>query len=69
MGEVDSRVKKYEPFFGDWYITRFLGEGGYGAVYEIERNEYGETYKSALKIVSIPLSDTEVKFKIGRFYA
>lgn len=38
----------------EWVITRTIGEGSYGKVVEIERNEFGLSMKSALKIISIP---------------
>lgn len=53
--------KKYEPIFGSWYIKKKLGEGSFGKVYEIERNELGTTYKAALKALTIPQSDSEIK--------
>ncbi len=53
--------KKYEPIFGSWYIKKKLGEGSFGKVYEIERNELGVTYKAALKTITIPQSQSEIK--------
>jgi len=53
--------KKYEPLFGSWRITKQLGEGSFGKVFEIEREEFGVTYKSALKAITIPQSDNEVQ--------
>ncbi len=51
--------KQYEPFFGSWYIKRELGKGSYGRVFEIIREEFGETFTAALKVVSIPNSEEE----------
>ena len=34
-----------------WNIVRLLGEGSFGEVYEIHRNEYGRVSKCALKIL------------------
>ena len=34
-----------------WNIVRLLGEGSFGEVYEIQRNEYGRVSKCALKIL------------------
>ena len=31
--------KRYEPFFGEWRIKRFIGAGSYGRVFEIERRD------------------------------
>ena len=53
--------KKYEPFFGSWYITRKLGQGNFGKVFQIERQEFDETYKAALKIITVPQSESEIK--------
>lgn len=48
--------KKYEPIFGSWYIKRKIGSGSFGTVFEITREEWGETFSSALKIITIPSS-------------
>lgn len=53
--------KKFEPVFNSWYIKRMLGEGSYGKVFEIEREDFGTTYKAALKAMTIPQSESEVK--------
>ncbi|MBR0093302.1 MAG: protein kinase, partial [Lachnospiraceae bacterium] len=57
----ENRYQKYEPIFGHWYIKQKLGEGGYGEVYEIERTDFGNTYRAALKAITIPRSDSERK--------
>ena len=44
-----------------WKINRTIGEGSFGKVYEISRNEYGIEEHSALKIISIPQSDGEIQ--------
>ena len=33
----DLYYKKFEPFWGTWYIKRFIGEGSFGKCYEIEK--------------------------------
>lgn len=53
--------KKFEPIFGSWYIKKMLGEGGFGQVYEIERTELGATYKAALKTITIPKNQSEIR--------
>lgn len=53
--------KKYEPLFNSWYIVKLIGQGSYGQVYEIERKELGVTYKAALKTITIPQNQGEVK--------
>ena len=56
-----SYYKKYEPIFGEWSIVREIGEGSFGKVFEIERRDFGYTYKAALKAITIPHSQSEVK--------
>ena len=47
--------KRYEPFFGGWYIRQLIGEGGYGKVFEIERRDtLGAVFTRALKVITIP---------------
>ena len=53
--------KQYEPIFGSWYIKELLGEGSFGKVYEIEREDLEITYKAALKVITIPQSQSEIK--------
>lgn len=55
-----ERIKKFEPFFGEWYAESFIGAGSFGRVYKIYREEFGERYYSALKHISIPADDYEV---------
>ncbi|MBQ9015101.1 MAG: serine/threonine protein kinase [Firmicutes bacterium] len=57
----DCIYKKYEPIFGSWYITKKVGEGAIARVYAMERRELGVTYHSALKALTIPLSEDEIK--------
>ena len=49
----------------EWVITRTIGEGSYGKVVEIERNEFGLSMKSALKIISIPGNNSELRAVMG----
>lgn len=35
--------KQYEPIFGSWHITRLIGEGSFGKVFEMERQDLGVT--------------------------
>ena len=53
--------KKYEPIFGEWSIVREIGEGSFGKVFEIERRDFGYTYKAALKAITIPQSRSEIE--------
>ena len=53
--------KQYEPIFGVWHITRLIGEGSFGKVFEMEREDFGQVYKAALKAITIPASQNEVR--------
>ena len=48
MQDIDY-FRQFEPFFDAWYITRLIGEGGFGKVFEIERRGQFEdkTFTSA----------------------
>ena len=54
--------RQFEPIDGKWRITRRIGEGAYGQVFEIQRIDAGDNtaYKAALKAITIPTSDTEL---------
>ncbi len=47
--------------FHDWKIVRKLGEGANGIVFGIGKEEFGINVKSALKVIRIPKTDSEVK--------
>lgn len=49
-----------QPVFGNWYIEDKIGSGAFGTVYKIKREEFGETYYAALKVIRIPLDDQEI---------
>lgn len=53
--------KQYEPLFGSWNFVRLIGEGSFGKVFEIERHDIKKTYKSALKAITIPANENEVR--------
>ena len=61
---MSKDYKKYEPIFGSWYISREIGKGSFGTVFEITREEYGASYKSALKIISVPQDEDDVKLRM-----
>lgn len=53
--------RKFEPLFGSWKIIRLLGEGSFGKVFEIEKEEFGAVYKSALKVITVPQSESDLR--------
>lgn len=54
-------IRIYEPFWGNWYIEGIIGEGSYGSVYRIKRNEFDQEYCAAMKIICIPKNEKELK--------
>lgn len=45
----------------EWKIVRYIGGGGYGKVYEIERNMEGILEKAAVKIIARPRDESEIE--------
>ncbi len=56
-----EELEKEGYLFEGWHVTKFLGEGSYGKVYEIEREEFGVKSQSALKVISIPKNRNEIR--------
>ena len=52
----------------DWKIIRRIGKGSFGEVFEIERENYGVTEKSALKVIRVPSDPSESEELIGEGY-
>lgn len=42
-----------------WKVEKFIGEGSFGKVYCIVREEFGHRYESALKVIHIPQNASE----------
>ena len=47
-----ERIKKYEPLWGKWTVKRIIGEGSFGAVYEVESEKFGNRSSCAVKLIS-----------------
>ena len=47
--------------FNEWTIGECIGEGAFGKVYKITREDFGHTYHAALKVIEIPQSQSEVE--------
>ena len=50
-----------DSVFNDWLITGKIGEGATGKVFEIEKNDSMIQAKSALKVIRIPKSASDVR--------
>ncbi|NLG37896.1 MAG: serine/threonine protein kinase, partial [Clostridiales bacterium] len=59
MLNVPERLLSMQPLWSVWEIHSFIGEGSYGKVYNLHREEFGEEYFSALKWICLPQSPTE----------
>ena len=44
-----------------WSVVRLIGRGGFGAVYEIQRDVLGETERAALKVITIPENSADIE--------
>lgn len=47
--------------WGRWKIDKLLGEGSFGKVYRIEKEEFGHTYEAALKVIRFPQNEAEIQ--------
>ena len=52
--------KEYKELYPGWRTVRKIGSGSFGAVYEIERDLFGKTERAALKLISIPQSESDM---------
>lgn len=43
-----------------WKIEALIGEGSFGKVYRVTKEEFGHSYESALKIIRIPQNNADV---------
>ena len=44
-----------------WETVRLIGQGSFGAVYEIRRDVLGEPEAAALKVITIPKNDSDIE--------
>ena len=54
-------IKKYEPLWSAWYVDgNPIGAGSFGQVYRVHKEEFGHTYYSAVKIMTLPQSSEDL---------
>ena len=58
---MNGKYKVGDVVLDNWTLVRLLGEGAYGRVYEAHREDFGTTYTAAIKIMTIPSSQSEVE--------
>ena len=46
---------------GNWALMRLIGEGSNGRVFEAERKGIGKVSNAAVKIITIPKNEGEIK--------
>jgi serine/threonine protein kinase len=44
-----------------WKVESLIGEGSFGKVYKVVREEFGYKYEAALKVITIPQTFSEVE--------
>jgi len=49
-----AHIYDYEPLFNGWSVGNRLGEGSFGEVFEISKEEFGITQYAAVKRIPIP---------------
>jgi len=55
---MDANIKSA---WKEWEIIELLGEGSYGKVYKAVKKDYGAEMFSAIKVITIPKSQSELK--------
>ena len=54
-------IMSYSPLWGVWNITKQIGSGTFGDVYEAKRTDTGKEYAAAIKHISIPPKGTSLQ--------
>ena len=54
-------IKKHEPLWGAWFVDSQIGEGSFGKVYKVFKEDFGNTYYSAVKMISIPQNEADFR--------
>jgi serine/threonine protein kinase len=67
MENSNAPIYKYQPLFGSWKVEEEIGEGSFGTVYLVSKEELGQKYLSAVKLITIPSKEQfrEAKSSLG----
>lgn len=58
---MNGSYRPGDVVLGNWTLGRKIGEGSFGQVFEATREDFGVTYRAAIKIITIPQSESEIK--------
>ena len=58
---MNGRYAAGDVVQGKWTLTQLIGEGSYGKVFRAQHEDYGVVYKTAIKIITIPQNESEIK--------
>lgn len=47
--------------FNNWTIKKRIGAGSFGEVFEIQREDFGQVYSAALKVITVPQGSDEFR--------
>lgn len=53
-----DRINQIWP---SWHTVELIGRGSFGEVYKVKREQLGELFYSAVKVIRIPQEETEIK--------
>ena len=55
-----TEVLRLPSKWDDWSVKELIGEGSFGSVYLVERKTGDRTINSAVKVITIPVEDSEM---------
>lgn len=56
-----EQLHSMEPLWNHWYVEELLGEGSFGRVYRMKREDFGEVQYAALKVIGVPQTEQQVR--------
>jgi len=57
---MTNNYRPGDTVLGNWTLSKSIGEGSFGRVFEAIREEFGSSYNAAIKIITIPQSQAEI---------
>lgn len=52
---------RFEDVWPEWHECELIGEGSFGKVFKAKREEFGESFYSAIKVLSVPKSSQDIR--------